>query len=52
LDPGLDLGDIARRLEGALAEAGVETPIVAVRAVESLERHRETGKLRRFVPLG
>jgi len=47
----LDLGDIARRLEGALAEAGVEQPIVAVRAVEGLDRHRETGKLRRFVPL-
>jgi phenylacetate-coenzyme A ligase PaaK-like adenylate-forming protein len=50
----LDLGDlreIARRLERALAEAGVEAPSVAVRAVESLDRHRETGKLRRFVPL-
>jgi phenylacetate-coenzyme A ligase PaaK-like adenylate-forming protein len=42
---------IARKLESALAAAGVPAPSVTVTTVEALERHGGTGKLRRFVPL-
>ncbi len=42
---------LARNLEGALRGAGLPAPRVALRRVDRLERHRETGKLRRFVPL-
>jgi phenylacetate-coenzyme A ligase PaaK-like adenylate-forming protein len=46
-----DLADLGRRLAAALAAAGLAEPRVAVRRVDQIERHRETGKLRRFVPL-
>jgi phenylacetate-CoA ligase len=35
----------------ALAEAGLSDPDVTVRIVDSLGRHHETGKVRRFVPV-
>jgi hypothetical protein len=35
----------------ALEQAGLTDPQVVVRPVESFDRHPETGKLRRFVPL-
>jgi phenylacetate-CoA ligase len=38
-------------LAGALAEAGLSEPDVIVRIVDSLRRHHETGKVRRFVPV-
>lgn len=47
----LDLDGLARRLESALAEAGLPAPKVTLRRVDGLDRHGETGKLRRFVPL-
>lgn len=46
----LDLSALRDRLTGALEQAGLAEPEVAVRLVESLDRHPETGKLRRFVP--
>ena len=42
---------LARKLEAALATAGLQAPSVSVTIVDALERHRGTGKLRRFVPL-
>ena len=47
----LDLADLRDRLARALDKAGLPDPQVTVRPVESFERHHETGKLRRFVPL-
>jgi phenylacetate-CoA ligase len=35
----------------ALTQAGLGQPDVTVRIVHTLQRHHETGKLRRFVPL-
>ncbi len=46
-----DLAALGRRLEAALAAAGLPAPRVVLTRVDSLDRHRETGKLRRFVPL-
>jgi phenylacetate-coenzyme A ligase PaaK-like adenylate-forming protein len=42
---------LARKLEAALSAAGVQAPAVSITIVDALERHRGTGKLRRFVPL-
>jgi phenylacetate-CoA ligase len=52
--PAADLGGLAglaRRLEAALAQAGLAGASVTLRQVPALPRHGETGKLRRFVPL-
>jgi phenylacetate-CoA ligase len=38
-------------LAHALADAGLTEPDVTVRIVDSLRRHHETGKVRRFVPV-
>jgi phenylacetate-coenzyme A ligase PaaK-like adenylate-forming protein len=43
--------EIADRLRDALAAAGLADPLVHVRVVSDLERHRDSGKLSRFVPL-
>jgi len=50
-EPGLDSDGLRARLVVALADAGLDRPQVTVRVVPGLERHPETGKLRRFVPL-
>ena len=47
----LDVAGLRDRLTCALEQAGLADPQVTVRPVDSLERHHETGKLRRFVPL-
>jgi phenylacetate-CoA ligase len=39
------------RLAEALAHAGLSQPEVSVRIVDHLQRHQQTGKLRRFLPL-
>ena len=38
-------------LEAALRKHGVARAEIRVRAVDRIERHAATGKLRRFVPL-
>jgi phenylacetate-coenzyme A ligase PaaK-like adenylate-forming protein len=48
---GVDADDLRTRITAALEAAGVERPVVAVRAVADLGRNPETGKLARFVPL-
>jgi hypothetical protein len=42
---------LRQRLANALHDAGLLDAEVTVRTVDSLERHHETGKLRRFFPL-
>lgn len=46
----VDAEAIAGALRTALAGAGLRDPEVAVRVVPALERHPETGKVRRFLP--
>jgi phenylacetate-coenzyme A ligase PaaK-like adenylate-forming protein len=50
--PALDVDRLRAGLATALVVAGLPWPEVTVRAVAALERHPETGKVRRFVPLG
>ncbi len=48
----VDTSDVGGRIEAALAGAGLRDPHVDVREVDAIERHPQTGKARRFVPLG
>ena len=50
-DPGLDTAALHDQLTGALTHAGLPAPGVTVRVAATLERHPQTGKLRRFIPL-
>jgi phenylacetate-CoA ligase len=50
--PGLDRADLRNRLALALDASGLPRPQVSVQVAADLERHPDTGKLRRFVPLG
>jgi phenylacetate-coenzyme A ligase PaaK-like adenylate-forming protein len=45
-----DVDRLSGLLAHALADAGLTEPDVTVRIVDSLRRHHETGKVRRFVP--
>jgi phenylacetate-coenzyme A ligase PaaK-like adenylate-forming protein len=45
----LETESLRRRLISSLASAGLRDPEVEVRAVPVLERHEDTGKLRRFI---
>jgi phenylacetate-CoA ligase len=47
----LDPHQLCGRLTAALAHAGLSQPEVSVRVVDDLQRHQQTGKLRRFLPL-
>ena len=47
----IHLGAIADRVRADLAHVGLSNPEVSVCAVEHIERHPNTGKLRRFIPL-
>jgi phenylacetate-coenzyme A ligase PaaK-like adenylate-forming protein len=46
-----DTERLCRRVHAALAEAGLANADVEVERVATLDRHPETGKFRRFVPL-
>lgn len=46
-----DVDTLAQSLIAALRRHGLADPHISIRAVERIERHRSTGKLRRFVPL-
>jgi phenylacetate-CoA ligase len=48
----VDTGSLVGRLRNALAEAGLHHPTVTIQIVDHLQRNPETGKLRRFIPLG
>ena len=47
----LDLDAHERDLAGALAAQGLSEPEITLQVVPALERHKETGKLKRFIPL-
>ena len=49
-DPDVD--SLSRAIVSAARRYGLTQPEVSVRVVARLERHRSTGKLKRFVPLG
>jgi phenylacetate-CoA ligase len=51
-DGPLDVEHLRGALASALSGAGLANPEVAVRRVPALERHGDTGKLRRVIPLG
>lgn len=46
-----DADEFTARLMRALAEAGLDGPVVRTRAVDRLDRNPGSGKFRRFVPL-
>ena len=50
-DGDVDEDALAARLAGALGTAGVPDPVVALEPVDAIQRHAETGKAKRFVPL-
>jgi phenylacetate-CoA ligase len=50
-DGPLDLARLAAGLENGLREAGLRNPTATLSEVESLPRHPQTGKTRRFIPL-
>ena len=47
-----DVHSLEPALVSALQRHGIAEPSIRVRAVETLARHRASGKLKRFVPLG
>jgi phenylacetate-coenzyme A ligase PaaK-like adenylate-forming protein len=47
----LDTAPLKRELVDALAKAGLPGADIEIDLVDTLERHKETGKLRRFIPL-
>jgi phenylacetate-coenzyme A ligase PaaK-like adenylate-forming protein len=51
VDRYVDVRSLAADLEASLRSAGVPDPHATVRPVRTIERHPETGKARRFVPL-
>ena len=51
-DGRLDEPALRDAVRHGLARYGLETPEVTIRAVASIERHAETGKVLRFVPAG
>jgi phenylacetate-CoA ligase len=47
----LDVASLRRELVAGLAQAGLDNPRIGIALVDKLERHEETGKLKRFIPL-
>jgi phenylacetate-coenzyme A ligase PaaK-like adenylate-forming protein len=47
----IDLAALKQELVAALAKAGLANADIDIQCVDALERHKETGKLRRFIPL-
>ena len=46
-----DVEAVRAALEAGVGRYGLQRPTISVRAVDRLERHRASGKLKRFVPL-
>ena len=47
----LNTGDILIRINGNLVNEGLINPVLNLKQVESLPRHPETGKVKRFIAL-
>ena len=48
----VDMDRLRTELVQALAAQGLAEPEITITEVEALQRHKETGKMRRFIPLG
>jgi phenylacetate-coenzyme A ligase PaaK-like adenylate-forming protein len=47
----IDIATLRQEIVAGLAASGLRDAQIEIDLVESLERHKETGKLKRFVPL-
>jgi phenylacetate-CoA ligase len=47
----IDIATLRQQIVDGLAESGLRDAQIEINLVDSLERHKETGKLKRFVPL-
>jgi phenylacetate-CoA ligase len=47
----VDVPALKQELVDGLAKAGLADAEIEIEIVDTLERHKETGKLRRFIPL-
>ncbi len=47
----VDVPALNQELVEALSKAGLTHAEIEIKVVDTLERHKETGKLRRFIPL-
>jgi phenylacetate-coenzyme A ligase PaaK-like adenylate-forming protein len=47
----VDIATLRRQIVEGLAASGLHDAQIEINRVDSLERHKETGKLKRFVPL-
>jgi phenylacetate-coenzyme A ligase PaaK-like adenylate-forming protein len=47
----IDLDGLKQEVVAALAQAGLANAEIEIKIVSALERHKETGKLKRFIPL-
>ena len=47
----IDAAALKNKLVDALAKAGLANADIDIDLVDALERHKATGKLRRFIPL-
>lgn len=46
-----DVEQLRRDIAEALASRGLSNPEITIKLVETLEHHKETGKMKRFIPL-
>ena len=47
-----ELESLVPALVAAMRRHGVADPSIRIRAVQTLQRHQASGKLKRFIPLG
>ena len=50
-DGPVDIFELAAAIEDGLCKAGLVNPTATVREAESIPRHPQSGKTRRFIPL-
>jgi hypothetical protein len=47
----IDISVVRQEIVSGLAKSGLHNANVEINVVDTLERHKETGKLKRFIPL-
>jgi len=47
----IDIAALRQEVVAGLAKSGLQNAQIEINLVDSLERHKETGKLKRFIPL-
>lgn len=50
LDQDINCNTLAKEISSALKNAGLTSPNIEIEILSSLPRHKETGKLKRFIP--